>query len=173
MNGKEIPVWVSDFVLSGFGTGAVVGVPAHDLRDFEFAKEFGIDIIRVVVGKDGDKSAIIKKEQVQEEEGTMINSGFLDGLDIHVATKKIMDYFETKGWGKRVVTYHLRDWIFSRQRYWGEPIPMVNCEKCGWQPLSEDQLPLKLPYVDSYEPTETGESPLSVIPEFVNTTCPK
>jgi len=173
LNGKEIPVWVSDFVLSGFGTGAVVGVPAHDLRDYDFAKEFGIEIIRVVVGKDGDKSKIIKREQVQEEEGTMINSEFLNGLDIHIATKKIMDYLEEKGWGKRVTTYHLRDWIFSRQRYWGEPIPMVECEKCGWQPLPEDQLPLKLPYVDSYEPTETGESPLSVIPEFVNTKCPK
>jgi len=173
LNGKEIPVWVSDFVLSGFGTGAVVGVPGHDLRDFEFAKEFGIDIIRVVVGKDGNKSEITNREQVQEEEGTMINSEFLDGLDIHVATKKIMDYFEEKGWGKRVTTYHLRDWIFSRQRYWGEPIPMVNCKKCGWNPIPESELPLKLPYVKSYEPTETGESPLSVIPEFVNTKCPK
>ena len=173
LNGKEIPIWVSDFVLSGFGTGAVVGVPAHDLRDYDFAKEFGLDIIRVVVGKDCDNSNIIKREQVQEEEGTMINSEFLDGLDIHVATKKIMDYFEEKGWGKRVTTYHLRDWIFSRQRYWGEPIPMVNCEKCGWNPIPESELPLKLPYVKSYEPTETGESPLSVIPEFVNTKCPK
>ncbi|MFA6016896.1 MAG: leucine--tRNA ligase [Patescibacteria group bacterium] len=172
LNGKEIPIWVSDFVLSGFGTGAVVGVPGHDLRDYDFAKEFNIDIIRVVVGKDGDKSEIIKREQVQEEEGIMINSEFLNGLEIHIATKKIMDYLEEKGWGKRVTTYHLRDWIFSRQRYWGEPIPMVNCEKCGWQPIPEDQLPLKLPYVKSYEPTETGESPLSVIPEFVNTKCP-
>ncbi|MFA6390297.1 MAG: leucine--tRNA ligase [Patescibacteria group bacterium] len=172
LNGKEIPIWVSDFVLSGFGTGAVVGVPGHDLRDFEFAQEFGIDVIRVVVGKDGDKSKITKREQVQEEEGVMINSNFLNGLDIHVATKKIMDYFEEKGWGQRVTTYHLRDWIFSRQRYWGEPIPMVFCEKCGWQPIPESELPLKLPYVKSYEPTETGESPLSVIPEFVNTTCP-
>jgi leucyl-tRNA synthetase len=173
LNGKLLPIWISDFVLSGFGTGAVVGVPAHDLRDYDFAKEFGIEIIRVVVGKDGDKSEITKREQVQEEEGTMINSEFLDGLDIHVATKKIMDYLEEKGWGKRVVTYHLRDWIFSRQRYWGEPIPMINCEKCGWNPIPESELPLKLPYIKSYEPTETGESPLSVIPEFVNTTCPK
>ena len=173
LNGKEIPIWISDFVLSGFGTGAVVGVPGHDLRDFEFAKEFEIDIIRVVVGKDGDKSEITKKEQVQEEEGTMINSEFLNGLDIHIATKKIMDYFEEKDWGKRVTTYHLRDWIFSRQRYWGEPIPMVNCKKCGWNPIPESELPLKLPYVKSYEPMETGESPLSVIPEFVNTKCSK
>ena len=173
LNGKEIPIWISDFVLSGFGTGAVVGVPGHDLRDFEFAKEFGIDIIRVVVGKDNNTSPITKIEQVQEEEGAMINSEFLNGMDIHQATKKIMNYFEKKGWGKRVTTYHLRDWIFSRQRYWGEPIPMVNCKKCGWQPIPEDQLPLKLPYVKSYEPTATGESPLSVIPEFVKTTCPK
>ncbi len=206
LNGKEIPIWVSDFVLSNFGTGAVVGVPAHDLRDYDFAKEFGIDIIRVVVGKDGDKSKITKREQVQEEEGKMINSEFLDGLDIHVATKKIMDFIEEKGWGKRVTTYHLRDWIFSRQRYWGEPIPMVFCENCaknqlnqssqsksvksvktdltdstdltgstemaGWFPLPESELPLKLPYVKSYEPTESGESPLSTILEFVNTKCP-
>ncbi|MEK7633887.1 MAG: leucine--tRNA ligase [Patescibacteria group bacterium] len=173
LNGKEMPIWISDFVLSGFGTGAVVGVPGHDMRDFEFAKEFEIDIIRVVVGKDGDKSKITKKEQVQEEEGAMINSEFLNGLDIHVATKKIMNYFEEKGWGKRVTSYHLRDWIFSRQRYWGEPIPMVNCEKCGWQPIPESELPLKLPYIKSYEPTETGESPLSMIPKFINTKCPK
>ncbi len=173
LNGREIPIWISDFVLPQFGTGAVIGVPGHDLRDFEFAKEFRIDIIRVVVGKDGDKSKITKKEQVQEEEGTMINSEFLNGLDIYTATKKIMDYFEKKGWGKKITAYHLRDWIFSRQRYWGEPIPMINCKKCGWQPLPEDQLPLELPYIRSYEPTETGESPLSVISEFVNTTCPK
>lgn len=173
LNGKLLPIWISDFVLSNFGTGAVVGVPAHDLRDYDFAKEFGIEIIRVVVGKDGDKSKITKREQVQEEKGIMINSEFLDGLDIHVATKKIMDYLEEKGWGKRVTTYHLRDWIFSRQRYWGEPIPMVFCEKCNWNPIPESELPLKLPYIKSYEPTETGESPLSVIPEFVNTKCPK
>ncbi len=190
LNGKEMPIWISDFVLSGFGTGAVVGVPGHDMKDFEFAKEFGIDIIRVVVGKDGDKSKITKKEQVQEEGGAIINSEFLNGLDIHVATKKIMDYFEKKDWGKRVTTYHLRDWIFSRQRYWGEPIPMVFCANCaknqdqisnikdqkemaGWYPISENELPLKLPYVKSYEPTETGESPLSMIPEFINTKCPK
>ncbi len=173
LNGKEIPIWISDFVLSGFGTGAVVGVPGHDIRDFEFAKEFNLDIIRVVVGRDGDTSPITKIEQVQEEEGTMINSEFLNGMDIHKATKKIMDWFEEKKLGKRVISYHLRDWIFSRQRYWGEPIPMIFCEKCQWQPIPEDQLPLKLPYVKSYEPTATGESPLSVIPEFVKTICPK
>jgi leucyl-tRNA synthetase len=173
LNGRKMPIYISDFVLSRFGTGAVVGVPGHDIRDFEFAKEFNLDVIRVVVGKNGDKSEITKKEQVQEEEGIMINSEFLDGLDIHVATKKIMDYFEKKGWGKRVTTYHLRDWIFSRQRYWGEPIPMVNCEKCGWQPIPESELPLKLPYIKSYEPMETGESPLSEIKDWVKTKCPK
>jgi len=205
LNGRKMPIWISDFVLMGFGTGAVVGVPGHDKRDFEFAKEFGIDVIRVVVGKDGDKSEITKKEQVQEEEGIMINSDFLDGMDIHEATKKIMDYMEEKGWGKKVSTYHLRDWIFSRQRYWGEPIPMIFCAECaknqvqsskfnpstssglalseaervkvqnemfGWFPIPESELPLKLPYVKSYEPTDTGESPLSAIPAYVNTKCP-
>ena len=173
LNNKEMPIWISDFVLMGFGTGAVVGVPGHDLRDFEFASEFNLDIIRVVVGKDGDESNITRKEQVQEDHGTMINSDFLNDLDIHQATVKIMDHIEVKGWGKRVTQYHLRDWIFSRQRYWGEPIPMVNCSSCGWQPIDESELPLKLPYINSYEPTETGESPLSVIPEFVNTKCPR
>lgn len=173
LNGREMPVWVSDFVLSNFGTGAVVGVPGHDMRDFEFAKEFGIDIVRVVVGPDKDSSEITEKRQVQEEEGTMVNSEFLDGMNIHDATTKIMDYLEEKGWGKRVVTYHLRDWIFSRQRYWGEPIPMVNCKKCGWQPVEESDLPLKLPYLKSYEPGPSGESPLSSVEDWVNTKCPK
>ena len=130
LNGRPMPIWISDFVLPQVGTGAVVGVPGHDIRDFEFAKEYGLEIVRVVVGRDGDTSPIIKKEQVQEEEGKMINSGFLNGLDIHEATKKIMDYIEKKGWGKKTVSYHLRDWIFSRQRYWGEPIPLVFCENC-------------------------------------------
>lgn len=130
LNGKRLPIWTSDFVLMGFGTGAVVGVPGHDLRDFDFAQTFGIEVIRVVKGSDGDTSPITKREQVQEEEGVMINSGFLDGMDIHSATEKIMDYMEEKKWGKRITTYHLRDWIFSRQRYWGEPIPMVHCDAC-------------------------------------------
>jgi len=172
LNGKKLPIWVSDFVLMGFGTGAVVGVPGHDMRDFEFAQTFGIEITRVVKGKDGDVSSITKKEQVQEEEGVMINSQFLDGMDIHSATTKIMDYLEEKKWGVRITTYHLRDWIFSRQRYWGEPIPMVNCEKCGWQPIPENQLPLELPYTKSYEPTDTGESPLSAIEGFKDVKCP-
>jgi leucyl-tRNA synthetase len=131
LTGYEMPVWIADFVLMGFGTGAVVGVPGHDKRDFEFAKKFGLEIIRVVVGRDGDKSEINKAEQVQEEEGKMINSGFLNGMDIHKATQKIMDYMEEKGYGKRMATYHLRDWLISRQRYWGPPIPMVYCPKCA------------------------------------------
>ncbi|MBI2018931.1 leucine--tRNA ligase [Candidatus Daviesbacteria bacterium] len=173
LNGKKLPIWVSDFVLGNVGTGAVVGVPGHDIRDFEFAREFKLSIVRVVVGKDGDTSAITRAEQVQEKEGTMVNSEFLDGMDIHEATIKIMNYLEEKGWGERVTTYHLRDWIFSRQRYWGEPIPLVHCEKCGVVAIPEDQLPLKLPDVEKYEPTGTGESPLAAIPEWVNTTCPK
>lgn len=128
---REMPIWISDFVLGGFGTGAVVGVPGHDKRDFEFAKEYNIPVIRVVVAGDGDESEISKTEQVQEEEGKMINSEFLNGLDIHTATEKIMDYMEQKGMGKRVISYKLRDWLFSRQRYWGEPIPVVHCDKCA------------------------------------------
>lgn len=195
LNGKKLPVWISDFVLMGFGTGAVVGVPAHDIRDFDFANTFGIEVIRVVKGKDNDVSPITNREQVQEEEGIMMNSEFLNGMDIHAATVKIMDYLEEKKWGKRVTTYHLRDWIFSRQRYWGEPIPMVYCESCaknnsaqynekftipeevktankGWIPLSDTQLPLELPYTASYEPTDTGESPLSAISGFSDVKCP-
>jgi leucyl-tRNA synthetase len=173
LNGKKMPVWVSDFVLGNVGTGAVVGVPGHDLRDFEFAKEFGLEIIRVVKGKDGDTSSITEASQVQEEQGVMVNSDFLDGLDIHDATVKIMDYLEEKGWGERVVNYHLRDWLFSRQRYWGEPIPLVHCDKDGIVAIPESELPLKLPEVEKYEPTGTGESPLAGITEWVNTTCPK
>jgi len=128
---RKMPIYISDFVIGTVGTGAVVGVPGHDLRDFEFAKEFNIPVVRVVVGKDGDQSAITKQDEVQEEEGTMINSGFLDGMDIHLATEKMMDHLEEKRWGKRVVSYHLRDWLISRQRYWGPPIPMIFCSNCA------------------------------------------
>ncbi|KKP59162.1 MAG: Leucine-tRNA ligase [Candidatus Roizmanbacteria bacterium GW2011_GWA2_34_18] len=171
----DVPIWITDFVLANVGTGAVQGCPGHDYKDFEFAKKFNLPIIRVVVGKNGDQSEIKESHQVivKGMEGKMVNSKFLNGLKFSEGLEKTMNYIEKKGWGKRVTTYHLHDWIFSRQRYWGEPIPMVFCEKCQWQPISEDQLPLKLPYVKSYEPTKTGESPLSVIPEFVNTTCPK
>ncbi len=172
LTGKDMPIWVADFVLMEFGTGALVGVPGHDKRDFEFASKHNLEIIRVVKGSDNDESEIKKIDQVQEDEGIMINSDFLNGLDIHEATKKIMDYMEEKGHGKKVTEYHLRDWIFSRQRYWGEPIPIIHCENCGLVAVPYDQLPLKLPQVEKYEPTGTGESPLSAIPGFVNTKCP-
>lgn len=172
LNGKEMPIWVSDFVLAGFGTGAVVGVPGHDLRDFEFATEFDLPIVRVVVGPDGDTSEITKPEQVQEDTGTMINSNFLNGLDIHEATEKIMDHMEAHGMGKRKVSYRLRDWIFSRQHYWGEPIPIVHCAEHGAVAVPDDRLPVELPAVKNYEPTETGENPLAAIESWVNTTCP-
>lgn len=173
LNGKQIPVWVSDFVLAGFGTGAVVGVPGHDLRDFEFAKEFQLPIERVVVGPDGDTSPITKAEQVQEKDGTMINSGPLDGLHIHAAINKMKDLMEKKGIGERTHSYSIRDWLISRQRYWGAPIPMIHCKKDGIVPVPEDQLPVVLPELDSYEPSGDGRSPLARVPEFVNTTCPK
>ncbi|MEK7617421.1 MAG: leucine--tRNA ligase [Patescibacteria group bacterium] len=173
LNNKLMPIWISDFVLGHVGTGAVVGVPGHDKRDFEFAKEFGLEIIRVVVGKDGDTSAITRIEQVQEEEGKMINSEFLDDLDIREATKKVMDYLEKKGFGKRVVSYHLRDWVFSRQHYWGEPIPIIHCSKCGLVPVPEKDLPVELPYLKKYEPSGTGQSPLANAKEWVNVPCPK
>ncbi len=169
---RDMPVWVSDFVLAGFGTGAVVGVPGHDVRDFEFATEFGLPIVRVVVGPDGDTSDITRPEQAQEASGTMINSDFLNGLDIHEATGKIMDYMEKHGMGQRKVSYRLRDWIFSRQHYWGEPIPIIHCSEHGAVPVPADQLPVELPIVDHYEPTDTGESPLAAITDWVNVACP-
>lgn len=169
----RMPLYVADFVLGDVGTGAVVGVPGHDRRDFEFAKEFGLEVKRVVTKGDGDEGPITNIEQVQEDEGKMINSEFLNGLDIHAATQKVMDYMEEKGMGKKVVTYKLRDWIFSRQHYWGEPIPIIYCEKCGEMPVPEEDLPVELPKVKNYEPTETGQSPLAVIKKFVETKCPK
>jgi leucyl-tRNA synthetase len=184
LTGKKMPIWVSDFVLASFGTGAVVGVPGHDLRDFEFAKEFGIDIVRVVIGSDGDTSPITRPEQVQEEEGKMINSGFLDGMNIHAATKASMDHIEKNGWGQRATTYRLRDWSIGRQRYWGPPIPMVFCETCakagkgeqkdmpGWYAAPEEGLPVKLPIVKNFRPTGSSISPLATDKEFYETKCP-
>ncbi len=178
VTGESIPVWIADFVLAHVGTGAVQGCPGHDRRDFEFAQKFGIPIKRVVVGVDGDDTEITRVEQLVEKgmKGVMVNSDFLNGMDFAEAMKKTKDYFEERGWGKRTTSYHLRDWVFSRQRYWGEPIPLVYCDKCGDEngvvSLPESQLPLELPTLESYEPTDTGESPLSRVEDWVNTTCP-
>jgi leucyl-tRNA synthetase len=214
LNGKKLPIWISDFVLVNVGTGAVVAVPAHDKRDYQFAATFGLEIKRVVEGPDGDRSEIQNESQVQEETGKMFDSEFLDTMDIHAATPAMMNYLEENGMGKRVITYHLRDWIFSRQRYWGEPIPMIYCQSCadkgvsfwnsesarqddlrlgkgpkgkpfgelidevsdkmhGWFPLELAQLPLTLPEVERYEPTESGASPLANIHEWHETKCPE
>ena len=173
LNGYKMPLYVADYVLGNVGTGAVVGVPGHDVRDFEFAKAFNIPVVRVVQKDVNDTAPITTIEQVQEDSGTMVNSGFLDGLNIHDATHKITDFLEEKGYGKKVVNYKLRDWVFSRQRYWGEPIPIVHCEKCGIVPVPEKDLPIELPSVKKYEPTGTGESPLAAILKWVNTECPK
>ncbi len=168
VNEKEIPIWVSDYVLMSYGTGAIMAVPAHDTRDWEFAKKFDLPIIEVVAGG----------ENVQEEaytevaSGKLINSGFLDGLEVAEAKKKMIAFLEEKGIGKSKTNFKLRDWVFSRQRYWGEPIPIVKCEKCGYVPLPESELPLELPDVDSYMPTDNGESPLAAMTDWVNTTCP-
>ena len=169
VNGKEIPIFISDYVLSTYGTGAIMAVPAHDDRDWEFAKKFGCEIIEVVSGgEDVQQAAFTAKD----ETGILVNSDFLNGLTVKDAIPVITKWLEEKGIGQAKVNYKLRDWVFSRQRYWGEPIPMVYCEKCGWQPLPEDQLPLLLPDVESYEPTDDGESPLSKMTDWVNTTCP-
>ena len=169
VNGKEIPIFISDYVLATYGTGAIMAVPAHDDRDWEFAKKFGCEIIEVVSGgEDVQKAAFTAKD----ETGILVNSDFLNGLTVKDAIPVITKWLEEKGIGQAKVNYKLRDWVFSRQRYWGEPIPMVWCDKCGWQPLPEDQLPLLLPDVESYEPTDDGESPLSKMTDWVNTTCP-
>ena len=167
VNGKEIPIYISDYVLATYGTGAIMAVPAHDTRDWEFAKKFELPIIEVVAGGDVQNEAF-----TDVESGKMVNSGFLDGLEVADAKVKIIEWLEAEGLGHKKINYKLRDWVFSRQRYWGEPVPMVYCEKCGWVPLPEDQLPLMLPDVDAYEPTDTGESPLSKCTDWVNTTCP-
>lgn len=168
VNDKEIPIWVSDYVLMSYGTGAIMAVPAHDTRDWEFAKKFNLPIIEVVAGG----------ENVQEEAytdvatGKLVNSGFLNGLEVAEAKKKIIEFLEEKKIGKGKTNFKLRDWVFSRQRYWGEPIPIVNCEKCGYVALPDSELPLQLPEVDSYMPTDNGESPLAAMTDWVNTTCP-
>ncbi len=167
VNDTEIPIFVSDYVLMSYGTGAIMAVPAHDERDWEFAKVFDLPIIEVVKGGNVQEAAFTNVET-----GEMVNSGFLDGLSVAEAKKKIVEFLTEKGVGHQKVNYKLRDWVFSRQRYWGEPIPLVFCEKCGWVPLPEEQLPLTLPEVESYEPTENGESPLAKMTDWVNTTCP-
>ena len=169
VTGETIPIFISDYVLASYGTGAIMAVPGHDQRDWEFAKEFDLPIIEVVKGGDVTKEAWISKD----ESAIMVNSGFLDGLSVKDAIPTMTKWLEEKGLGRSKVNYKLRDWVFSRQRYWGEPIPLVYCEKCGWQPIDESELPLLLPDVDSYEPTDNGESPLSKMTEWVNTTCPK
>ena len=168
VNGKEIPIFISDYVLVSYGTGAIMAVPAHDDRDWEFAKKFGCDIIEVVQGGDIEKEAFTLKDDT----GIMVNSDFLNGLTVKEAIPVMKKWLTEKGIGHEKVNYKLRDWVFSRQRYWGEPIPLVKCPKCGWVPLPEDQLPLLLPEVDSYEPTDNGESPLAPMTDWVNTTCP-
>ena len=168
VTGETIPIFISDYVLASYGTGAIMAVPGHDQRDWEFAKEFDLPIIEVVKGGDVTKEAWISKD----ESAIMVNSGFLDGLSVKDAIPTMTKWLEEKGLGRSKVNYKLRDWVFSRQRYWGEPIPLVHCEKCGWQPIDESELPLLLPDVDSYEPTDNGESPLSKMTEWVNTTCP-
>ncbi len=168
VNGTEIPIFISDYVLMTYGTGAIMAVPAHDTRDWEFAKVFSLPIIEVVKGgEDVQKAAFTDCAT-----GVMVNSGFLDGLSVEEAKVKMKEWLTANGKGREKVNYKLRDWVFSRQRYWGEPIPVVNCEKCGWVALPESELPLKLPEVESYMPTDTGESPLSTLESFINTTCP-
>lgn len=169
VNNTNVPIWIADYVLAGYGTGAIMAVPAHDQRDYEFAKKYSIPVIEVVQGGDG---SVPQQGQAFTEEGISINSGFISGLTTAEAKKKMNEYLESNGVGKGTVSYRLRDWIFSRQRYWGEPIPIVHCKKCGTVPVPENELPVKLPEVDRYQPSGTGESPLAGITDWLNTTCP-
>ena len=166
-NGKEIPVWTSDYVLMTYGSGAIMAVPAHDTRDFEFATKFGLEIVQVIDSKDSKELPMVEKENC-----TVINSDFLNGLSVEEASEKIIKFLEDKHIGEKKTNYKLRDWVFSRQRYWGEPIPIIHCDKCGYVPMDEKDLPLRLPEVENYEPSHDGESPLSHMDSFVNTTCP-
>ncbi len=166
--GKEIPIFISDYVLAGYGTGAIMAVPAHDERDFDFAKKFNLPVIEVVAGGNVEECAY-----TDVETGTLVNSGFLNGLEVADAKERMIQFLVENGIGEEKVNFKLRDWVFSRQRYWGEPIPLVNCEKCGWVAIPESELPVQLPDVDSYEPTANGESPLSLMTEWVNCKCPQ
>ncbi|MCD8240538.1 MAG: leucine--tRNA ligase, partial [Oscillospiraceae bacterium] len=168
VNGREIPIFISDYVLSTYGTGAIMAVPGHDERDWEFAKKFGLEIIEVVSGGDVTQAAFVAKD----DSAVMVNSGFLDGMTVKDAIPAMVAHLEERGIGRQKVNFKLRDWVFSRQRYWGEPRPLGNCEKCGWVPVPEEQLPVVLPNVESYEPTDDGESPLSKMTDWVNTACP-
>ncbi|NMB01291.1 MAG: leucine--tRNA ligase, partial [Firmicutes bacterium] len=168
VNNEEITIWVSDYVLMSYGTGAIMAVPGHDQRDWEFARKFDLPIIEVVSGGD-----VTEQAYTDTESGIMVNSGFLNGLEVQEAKEKIITWLQEQGLGEPKVNYKLRDWVFSRQRYWGEPIPLVHCDKCGWVPVPESDLPVRLPQVANYEPTDTGESPLANIRHWVETTCPK
>ena len=173
LTGKEIPIWISDYVLITYGTGAIMAVPGHDTRDHDFATKFNLPIVQVIKSNSDDVVCDVQKEAFTDvESGILINSGFLNDLSVKDAKKKVIDYLEENNIGKKQVNYKLRDWVFSRQRYWGEPIPMVHCEKCGWVPIPESELPLKLPDIEDYEPGENGESPLAKHMTWVNTTCP-
>ena len=173
LTNKEIPIWISDYVLSSYGTGAIMAVPAHDSRDFEFATKFGLPIVQVVKPNSGEDIDLSKEAFTDVATGILVNSGFLNGLSVSDAKKKVIKYLEDTKIGHKKINYKLRDWVFSRQRYWGEPIPMVYCEHCGWQPVDEKDLPLKLPEVKDFLPGENGESPLAKQTDWINTTCPK
>lgn len=172
LTGKEIPIWISDYVLITYGTGAIMAVPAHDTRDHDFAKKFNLPIIQVIKSNSGEEVDIEKEAFTDVATGILINSGFLNDLSVTDAKKKVIEYLEENKIGEKKINYKLRDWVFSRQRYWGEPIPMVNCAKCGWVPIDEKDLPLRLPDIEDYEPGENGESPLAKHTEWINTTCP-
>ena len=173
VTGSEIPIYISDYVLASYGTGAIMAVPAHDQRDWEFAKVFGLPILQVVAAADGHEVNLDECAFTDVEEGVLINSGFLNGLSVKDAIATMIRWLEDKNLGHEKVNFKLRDWVFSRQRYWGEPIPIIHCEKCGWVPMDEKDLPLLLPEVESYEPTDTGESPLAAMTDWVKCTCPK
>ena len=171
LTNETIPIWVSDYVLITYGTGAIMAVPAHDTRDYEFAKKFNLPIKQVITNKENNVS-VETEPYIDTDNGILINSGFINGMDVKTAISAVIKYLEEKLIGEKKVNYKLRDWVFSRQRYWGEPIPMVYCEECGWVPLNEKDLPLRLPEVKEFLPGEDGESPLAKLTDWIETTCP-